>query len=132
MDFELSRRYPDTWKAMERLVDLGKARAIGNRPVVSAGGRGTGRLTVVKPSRHLQLQRPQDETTPRDGQNRARREPGRAPPVCNPTKFPSAQQKLPLPLFPGIGRAQLADDSSPLDTCRSMSWLRSQPSTASC
>ncbi|KAH7313914.1 aldo-keto reductase [Stachybotrys elegans] len=29
IDYDLSRRYTDTWKAMERLVDLGKARSIG-------------------------------------------------------------------------------------------------------
>jgi len=29
IDYGLSRRYPETWKAMERLVDLGKARSIG-------------------------------------------------------------------------------------------------------
>lgn len=29
IDYDLSRRYPETWKAMERLVDSGKARSIG-------------------------------------------------------------------------------------------------------
>ncbi|KAH9435599.1 hypothetical protein MCOR02_004522 [Pyricularia oryzae] len=29
IDYDLSRRYPETWQAMERLVDSGKARAIG-------------------------------------------------------------------------------------------------------
>ncbi|RYP35686.1 hypothetical protein DL767_003707 [Monosporascus sp. MG133] len=29
IDYDLSRRYPETWQAMERLVDLGKARSIG-------------------------------------------------------------------------------------------------------
>ncbi|KAH8879232.1 hypothetical protein GQ53DRAFT_800306 [Thozetella sp. PMI_491] len=29
IDYEMSRNYPETWKAMERLVDLGKARSIG-------------------------------------------------------------------------------------------------------
>ena len=30
VDYGLSRRYPETWAAMERLVDSGKARSIGN------------------------------------------------------------------------------------------------------
>lgn len=29
IDYDLSRRYPETWQAMERLVDSGKARSIG-------------------------------------------------------------------------------------------------------
>ncbi|KAM0523132.1 hypothetical protein ACHAPE_001624 [Trichoderma viride] len=29
IDYDLSRRYPETWQAMERLVDLGLARSIG-------------------------------------------------------------------------------------------------------
>ncbi|KAH9229717.1 hypothetical protein K456DRAFT_1752554 [Colletotrichum gloeosporioides 23] len=29
IDYDLSRRYPETWQAMEKLVDLGKARSIG-------------------------------------------------------------------------------------------------------
>ncbi|KAH6621488.1 aldo-keto reductase [Chaetomium sp. MPI-SDFR-AT-0129] len=29
IDYDLSRRYPETWQAMEKLVDSGKARAIG-------------------------------------------------------------------------------------------------------
>ncbi|KAK4161152.1 NADP-dependent oxidoreductase domain-containing protein [Cladorrhinum sp. PSN259] len=29
IDYDLSRRYPETWQAMERLVTIGKARAIG-------------------------------------------------------------------------------------------------------
>ncbi|KAK3349874.1 aldo-keto reductase [Lasiosphaeria hispida] len=29
IDYDLSRRYPETWKAMEKLVDSGKARSIG-------------------------------------------------------------------------------------------------------
>lgn len=29
IDYDLSRRYPDTWQAMEKLVDSGKARSIG-------------------------------------------------------------------------------------------------------
>lgn len=29
IDYELSRNYPETWKAMEKLVDLGKAKSIG-------------------------------------------------------------------------------------------------------
>ncbi|KAM7204976.1 NADP-dependent oxidoreductase domain containing protein [Rhypophila sp. PSN 637] len=29
IDYDMSRRYPETWQAMEKLVDSGKARAIG-------------------------------------------------------------------------------------------------------
>ena len=29
IDFELSRAYPEVWKAMEQLVDNGKAKSIG-------------------------------------------------------------------------------------------------------
>ncbi|KAI8317656.1 alcohol dehydrogenase [Colletotrichum sp. SAR11_240] len=29
IDYDLSRRYPETWQAMEKLVDSGKARSIG-------------------------------------------------------------------------------------------------------
>ncbi|KAK4175487.1 putative alcohol dehydrogenase [Triangularia setosa] len=29
IDYDMSRRYPETWKAMEKLIDSGKARAIG-------------------------------------------------------------------------------------------------------
>lgn len=29
IDYGLSRRYPETWQAMEKLVDSGKARSIG-------------------------------------------------------------------------------------------------------
>ena len=31
IDSDLSRRYPETWKAMEKLVESGKARSIGQR-----------------------------------------------------------------------------------------------------
>ena len=30
IDYKLSREYPDVWKAMELLVDSGKAKSIGN------------------------------------------------------------------------------------------------------
>ena len=34
IDYDLSRRYTDTWQAMEKLVDSGKARSIGTCPQV--------------------------------------------------------------------------------------------------
>ncbi|KAH6611493.1 hypothetical protein Trco_001513 [Trichoderma cornu-damae] len=65
IDYDLSKRYPETWKAMEQLVDLGLARSIGSfRPwpctadhFLKASKTGLSNFNILKTKRILSMAR---------------------------------------------------------------------------
>lgn len=70
IDYDLSRRYTDTWQAMEKLVDSGKARSIGRRTNPRKAATYSDRA-----SRSFQLQHPQDRTDPQGRLHHSCRQP---------------------------------------------------------
>ncbi|KAM7213355.1 putative alcohol dehydrogenase [Rhypophila decipiens] len=54
IDYDMSRRYPETWQAMEKLVESGKARAIGRYPTTQSP-LGLSNFNILKTKRVLEV-----------------------------------------------------------------------------
>ena len=79
MDIELSRAYPETWKAMAALAQKGKTRYIGKKYNIRPESK-----AHVVPAKPVKLQGPQDSSYPRGDRNPTRREPDQSrPEMCS-------------------------------------------------